>query len=244
MTIALFLLTLAPLAPQQLEETADRLYQNECSRKKANLVHWKVGEEFPSLGIGHFIWYPEGQTGPFDEGFPKFIRFCQANNVTLPLFLKEHQHCPWNSREELAKAPQKVIDELTEFLLKTQALQAQCIAERLYQALPAMTKGLTAEQKSVVEARFSRVAQAPSGLYALIDYVNFKGEGTLASERYKAQGWGLLQVLQGMDDSQETMVAFRKAAKEVLTRRVANSPKERNEARWLAGWCSRIDTYK
>jgi len=244
MEIVLFLLTLTAIQPQQLEETASRLYKNECSSKKANLIHWKEGEEFPSLGIGHFIWYPQAKIEPFDEGFPKFIRYCKEHNVSLPAFFVENSHCPWNSREEFAKAPQTLIEELTTFLLKTQTIQAQCIAERLYQALPLMTKGLTGDEKQEVEARFSRVAKAPGGLYALIDYVNFKGEGVLPSERYKGQGWGLLQALQQMDDTQEALASFRSAAKEVLSQRVANSPPERNEGRWLKGWCARVDNYK
>ena len=29
----------------------------------------------------------------------------------------------------------------------------------------------------------------------MIDYVNFKGDGLKPTERYKGEGWGLLQVL-------------------------------------------------
>ena len=43
-----------------------------------------------------------------------------------------------------------------------------------------------------------RVASSPQGCYALVDYVNFKGEGVLSTERYRGQGWGLLQVLEEM----------------------------------------------
>ena len=53
-----------------------------------------------------------------------------------------------------------------------------------------------------MQQRFDRVASSAMGCYALVDYVNFKGEGVLATERYAGQGWGLLQVLEGM--SQET----------------------------------------
>ncbi|MDX8395917.1 MAG: hypothetical protein R8K22_05850, partial [Mariprofundaceae bacterium] len=80
----------------------------------------------------------------------------------------------------------------------------------------------------------------------LIDYVNFKGEGTNPNERYQGQGWGLLQVLQNMDTErakQHANLAFSDAAEKVLTQRVALSPIERNEQRWLAGWLKRIQTY-
>jgi hypothetical protein len=76
--------------------------------------------------------------------------------------------------------------------------------------------------------------------------VNFKGEGVLATERYAGQGWGLLQVLEGMSQEssgREAVKNFAESAKKVLTNRVRNSPSERNEARWLPGWLNRISTY-
>lgn len=76
----------------------------------------------------------------------------------------------------------------------------------------------------------------------MIDYVNFKGEGTSPTERYKGEGWGLLQVLSDMKPGGGA-AAFGQAAKRVLTRRVQNSPKERGESRWLAGWHNRCDGY-
>ena len=78
------------------------------------------------------------------------------------------------------------------------------------------------------------------GFYALMDYVNFKGEGTAITERYRGKGWGLLQVLEQMHDDREPIEAFSEAAVFVLERRVANAPPERNEARWLPGWKNRI----
>jgi hypothetical protein len=88
----------------------------------------------------------------------------------------------------------------------------------------------------------------PEGTFCLIDYVNFKGEGTNAKERYKGQGWGLLQVLQAMGESPSSHTAwnvqFSEAAKRVLSRRVANAPPERNERQWLKGWHSRCESYK
>ena len=85
---------------------------------------------------------------------------------------------------------------------------------------------------------------APQAVYALVDYVNFKGEGTLPAERYQGQGWGLLQVLEAMADRPGAdRAAFADAAAAVLTRRVALAPSERQEARWLDGWLKRVATY-
>jgi hypothetical protein len=76
--------------------------------------------------------------------------------------------------------------------------------------------------------------------------VNFKGEGVLATERYAGQGWGLLQVLEGMtqeSSGREAVKNFAQSARAVLKNRVRNSPPARNEARWLPGWLKRVDTY-
>jgi hypothetical protein len=82
-----------------------------------------------------------------------------------------------------------------------------------------------------------------AGTFALIDYVNFKGEGTNPRERYEGQGWGLLQVLETMDSGGAAPAAFGRAAAQVLERRVKNSPPARNEAKWLPGWKNRVKAY-
>ena len=65
------------------------------------------GENFASLGIGHFIWYPKGVRGPFEESFPKFVEFAAARGREAPggrCAAKEG--CPWNTRAEFnAAAP-------------------------------------------------------------------------------------------------------------------------------------------
>jgi hypothetical protein len=88
--------------------------------------------------------------------------------------------------------------------------------------------------------------RSPEGTYAIIDYINFKGEGTSSQERYQNQGWGLLQVLQAMPSNlteKQAVNAFVEAAKQVLKQRVENSPPERGEERWLKGWSNRLNTY-
>jgi len=118
------------------------------------------------------------------------------------------------------------------------------MVNRLNRALPTMLATASDSQKAKVEQQFQRVASVPMGYYALIDYVNFKGEGVKSSERYQGKGWGLLQVLQNMKVQDEDVLgAFAEAANRVLARRVANSPPERKEARWLNGWRKRISTY-
>ncbi|HID35777.1 MAG TPA: hypothetical protein EYP39_00130 [Ghiorsea sp.] len=63
---------------------ADLIFKNECNRKFACLVVWNDGEEFPSLGIGHFIWFPVNSQAPFQESFPDLMRWYQQKGVVIP----------------------------------------------------------------------------------------------------------------------------------------------------------------
>ncbi|HKP04408.1 MAG TPA: hypothetical protein VJU77_13730 [Chthoniobacterales bacterium] len=235
------------LSPAETRRIGNRIWQNECGGTVAGLTSWNSGENFASLGIGHFIWYPKGVRGPFEESFPKFVAFAVERGTVLPAVLKARGECPWNSRAEFNQAAQSApMRELRAFLAKTIDLQAEFLVKRLQQALPKMLAESGGGNTARVQQRFDRVASSAMGCYALVDYVNFKGEGVLATERYAGQGWGLLQVLQGM--SQETngrdaVKSFAESAKTVLRNRVRNSPPERNETRWLPGWLKRIDTY-
>ena len=224
-----------------------RVWQNESNASIAGLTAWNSGEDFASLGIGHFIWYPEGMRGPFEESFPKFLEFAHARNVTVPVWLNQATFCPWNSRAKFSSAqnsPQ--MRELRQFLARTIDVQAQFLVERLQESLAKMLNEATPGDRDNVQRQFTRVASTPHGCYALVDYVNFKGEGVLPTERYHGQGWGLLQVLGGMHGTEAGAGAtreFASSAAAILRRRVQNSPPERHEARWLPGWLNRVRTY-
>jgi len=248
---ALFLASTATaavkLSPTETRRIGQKIWQNECNGTLAGLTSWNEGENFASLGIGHFIWYPKGVRGPFEESFPKFASFAAARGVQLPELLRAQGDCPWTSRSEFNRASQtKEMAELRQFLAKTIDLQADFLVERLQQALQKMLAETVESKRAQVRQQFDDVASSAMGCYALVDYVNFKGEGVLATERYAGQGWGLLQVLEEMSQAssgREAVKNFAESAKRVLTRRVRNSPPSRNEARWLPGWLNRISTY-
>jgi hypothetical protein len=234
------------LSPAETRRIGNRIWQNECGGTVAGLTSWNAGENFASLGIGHFIWYPKGVRGPFEESFPKFIEFAGTREAKLPPVLSAGDGCPWKSRAEFnAAAQDPPMKELRAFLARTIDLQAEFLVRRLREALPKMLAEAGSAKQARLQARFDQVAGSAMGCYALVDYVNFKGEGVLATERYAGQGWGLLQVLEEMNDSpgQPAVKSFADSAKAVLRNRVRNSPPERNEARWLPGWLKRVDTY-
>ena len=136
--------------------------------------------------------------------------------------------------------------QLRIFLTDTIDLQADFMVERLREALPRMLVAGSPERRARIEKNFNRLAGRPQGCYALIDYVNFKGEGVLLTERYKGQGWGLLQVLAGMagENGDSALNEFADSAERVLRQRVQNAPPERNEQRWLPGWLNRVASYR
>lgn len=229
----------------ELQKIGELIYKNETGSKKDNLIVWNFGEEFPSLGIGHFIWYPEGFTGPFDESFPRLKEEFKKNNLEIPEIFRSN-YAPWSNREDFldlkAKNDPKILEGI-KFLENTKDIQIKFIYQRLENSLSLMLEATNEKEK--VKENFYRIINEPLGLYPLIDYVNFKGEGIKESERYAGYGWGLLQVLEYMsNDIKNPIEDFSNGAKYVLARRVGNSPKARGEVRWIPGWFARIDTYK
>jgi len=225
-----------------------KIWQNECNGTIAGLTSWNAGEDFASLGIGHFIWYPKGHRGPFEESFPKLVSFISRRGAKLPTLLlgPGEKACPWNSRTDFVKAtPSTEMNQLRQFLADTVDLQAEFLLARLESALPKMLAEAAPSDRTNIQEQFERLTKTPQGCYALIDYVNFKGEGVLHTERYQGQGWGLLQVLEAMHGTSVSRAVdeFAREASAVLTRRVQNSPAERHESRWLSGWIRRVNSY-
>jgi len=223
----------------------NRVWRNECGGRIDGLTSWNVGEDFPSLGIGHFIWYPKDAHDKFEESFPRLIAFLQDSGVKLPAWLNPDMHCPWNSREQfLQEIHGQELTELRTMLASTVPLQTQFILKRLEGALPKMLEKMPPADREKIKSRFYKVLTSGSaGTFALIDYVNFKGEGVNEGERYHGKGWGLLQVLEGMTESPDPVQAFSDSAAKMLARRVQNSPPERHEERWLPGWKKRVSNY-
>jgi hypothetical protein len=237
------------LTPAQAHEIGLKIWQNEAGGRVTLLTRWNVGEEFGSFGIGHFIWYPADKPGPFTETFPPLLDALAASGEALPDWLQGKPPCPWPDRDSFYKdfnGPR--LSELRALLARTVDVQALHIARRLESALPLILAAAEPSERPALEKRFDAVAAAPNGVYALVDYVNFKGEGVNPTERYAGQGWGLLQALELMDDAapgQPAVAAFEKGADAALTRRVANAPAERRafEQGWLSGWRKRLTTY-
>ena len=251
LSIAFSLLTIAPvngelaLTPAQARKIGQQLWKNECAGTVEGLTSWNKGEDFPSLGIGHFCWYPQGVRPTFEESFPSMIRHLEARGARAPAWVTAARHCPWPDRQSfLAEKDGARLRGLRDYLAQTVGLQAEFAAQRARRALPKLLAAAPAARRATLQHRYDAVSTTTQGVYALVDYVNFKGEGTNPAERYRGQGWGLLQVLEEMRPAPPGPPAateFAAAAKRVLGRRIANAP--RPESQWRAGWFSRCDSY-
>ncbi|HEY1080925.1 MAG TPA: hypothetical protein VGE29_01625, partial [Prosthecobacter sp.] len=158
------------LTPAQLQRVGQRIWQNECAGTVAGLTSWNSGENFASLGIGHFIWYPTSNKGPFEESFPPLVAFLESRGTAMPAWAKGK--CPWPDKAsfEADKGGSRQV-ELRGILAKTVALQTEFIIARLQRALPKMLA--TTKKPALVQAHFDALLATPEGAFCLIDYVNF-----------------------------------------------------------------------
>ena len=236
------------LTSHELEWLGGQIYSNECNANFECLTSWNSGEDFPSLGIGHFIWFRADQQSTFEETFPQLIEFMNTKNAPVPAWLNEESdpNSPWTSRENFyANFDSPKMKGLRNFLAQQKALQVEFIVLRFNQTLNQILldfpESVRPEIEDIIRTLIS--SQDSLGLYALIDYVHFKGTGLSDKERYLGHGWGLRQVLNEMHKKPVTLPSFVESAENVLVRRVKNAPIERNERQWLAGWSKRLKTY-
>lgn len=235
------------LSTSQKAAVGHKIWQNESAGTVKGLTHWNEGEEFPSLGIGHFIWYPKGFQGRWTETFPEFVRYAQSRGVRGLPSVASLPDCPWKSRAAFYQdfeGPR--LTSLRTWLAAHVTVQTDFIMAKSRAALPKVLAAAPTQQRQRIENNYDKVASTPNGIYALIDYVNFKGDGTNPTERYKSQGWGLLWVLQEMKEVPTGPAAakeFGAAAARCLDRRIANSPPARGEKRWQEGWHNRCRGY-
>ena len=234
------------LTNAQKSSIGRKIWQNESGGKVTGLTHWNDGEEFPSMGIGHFIWYPKGFNGRWTETWPEFVKYAASRGLAAPAVGRQAD-CPWPNKASFMKdfnGPQ--LTGLRNWLAANITVQTEFIAYKSRAALPKIMKAAPAAERARIKNNYDKVASTPNGIYALVDYVNFKGDGTNPSETYAGQGWGLMWVLKEMrtvGSGQAAAREFGQAAKRRLDLRIKNSPPARGESRWRAGWHNRCDSY-
>ena len=228
---------------------ADRVSKNECSVEKDCLLEWSAGENFLSLGMEHFIWYPAHAVSIFKEGFRSYLQYAKDAGERLPVWLDKTPFppCPWSSREEFLRSKgSRQYKDLEDFIIRTKHCQAEYLIENTRRSIEDIIAAAPDGQRARITKYLSQLTGDPQGLYSIIDYMNFKGAGIGNSDEVKGERWGLLQVLEGMNDkptSREALEEFVRSAKMVLTHRVYYAPAEKHEEQWLQGWLRRVGSY-
>lgn len=233
----------------ELEYIGDLIFKNECSRDYKCLTAWNEGEEFASFGIGHFIWYPEGENIVYDESFPRLISFLSKHDIEIPAWIYKNGkvNMPWKDRNEfMNEFDSRIMLELRDFLAATIDYQILFMIDRMEEVLPKILRATDYNRRILVKYQYYRMYHSETGIFCLIDYTNFKGEGIKKTETYNGYGWGLRQVLENMEDNGDDneISDFIESAEIILARRVLNSPESRNEQKWLPGWINRVNSYK
>lgn len=239
--------TLFALNSEDARKIGMQIWMNEASGRKDLLVFWNQYEAFPSLGIGHCIWFPQGLNAPYTQEFPSLCSYLQKHGVALPAWLIEacRTGAPWKSREEFLQDTQRT-EELRTLLASTIELQTNFMIERLDRVFPLIVQMALPEQKEKLLYLLECMKSNLLGTYALIDYLNFKGSGLNPREVSKEHHWGLKQVLLDMphDTTPDNAVkAFTVSAAKILIILIQKSSPEYNRIRFLRGWINRILTY-
>ena len=132
------------------------------------------------------------------------------------------------------------------FLKDTIDIQTDYIVARAQVSLIEILNSCDDKEKKQLTKKAQVLVNSYNGVYAIVDYVNFKGTGLSPKERYNDQGWGLKQVLQSMSDdiTQENALSeFATACEKMLDLRVTNAKPLKNEGKWLEGWKKRVRIY-
>ena len=235
------------LGYSQKNHIAKQIFKNETGGNRSKLIHWNSGEDFPSLGIGHFIWIPRSSNAGFGDSFKEVVQFYKKNDVELPHFLKglaPNYDCPWQNSNDfwIQRYDPKVL-ELETFLATTFDVQTSYLFSKLKESLPKILNGLSNEEKIFIDRNIKSIISTQASWYPIIDYLNFKGSGHGQYVTTEKGGWGLRQVLLGMQPSisnTDPVGAFMDSAIKTLTKRVELRNYDR---RWLDGWSKRIETY-
>lgn len=237
------------ISPQIALPIGVKIWFNESGGSIKGLTEWNDGESFASLGIGHFLWHPYSNKNraSFDSGFPRLVRYIEKKGSKVPTWLRGNLYCPWNNRQEFLQAqnsPRMI--QLRLFLQQTIPIQAEYLVKQLEETLPDLLASAPQEDRASIYHNFHTLARTPAGIYALVDFLNFKGAGISDSRRNYEHGSGLLHVLKGMSRAPRgstPLQAYVWSAKNALIRRVEHAPPSAHHERWLGGWFNRLNTY-
>jgi hypothetical protein len=241
-------LTFAEVSEQDAKKLGMVIWNNEADKRVDLLAYWGSYSSFPEIGIGHYIWYPQGQTGPYTAQFPPLCAYLQECGVHFPQWLLEAYlagGAPWQTREEFMYDTQRT-NELRQFLAATVDLQTQFMIKRLEDEWKDILATAPSEHRAQMQLYFDLMRSSLLGTYALVDYLNFKGNGLNPREERNGHRFGLLQVMLDMPDgltAENVTKAFAICAARRLVNYIGHFGPEYRPVKFLAGWVKRVSTY-
>lgn len=223
-----------------IKEKANRGYQFE--------IGWEENYDGTHMDIkgyvsmGGSIWYGEKTQLNYTEDWPTIAQALQDAGVTLPQWALGA--CPWSNQEEVIAANQEGSPYYNDIQALNTTLSTDPKAldvlfrfgkwKRFLTALDPNSDfsdhyiftDATPGDAQLLADRFNAIgavhdaAGHPIGLYALMDYCNWKGEGTSVTEIHNTQHWGLQSVLRNMSaeeiNSDGALQAFVDSARRTL----------------------------
>lgn len=257
--------SLQKLSKTDYQWIGERIFQNEAASKTKYLTHWGRGEDFPSFGIAHFIWFPQGVDAPFQQTFPAMYRYV-SQQTPAPAWLQalaeeagssKSFYAPWQIKSGFdAEQQSPKLESLRRWLLSSKQAQAEFVVLSFQQRWQTAMQSYSDDERQRLTLRLKQLMSFKQGLFAVVDYFNFKGLGLKGKEQYQGEYWGLISVFEQMEatlpvNSQAKRITeemllnhFIEAAKQRLKLRTELAPEGRNEQRWLPGWYRRLEGYR
>jgi hypothetical protein len=154
------------ISSTEVRRIGDQIFQNESGGDVNKLIHWNKGENFASMGIGHFTWYPAGRKQSFGNTFPGMLTYLESRGVRLPQWIKHAKRsgAPWRTRSQLLRDkhnPQ--VQQLQRILFETRYLQAEYIMQRAQRAMPKLVTTAPPHLRPRVASNLNAVANSRGG---------------------------------------------------------------------------------
>lgn len=176
--------------------------------REGRTMEWDsaTGESFPSIGIGHYSWYPRtvnDTDAKKVESFPLYISFMEKNcGLAIPSYLLAEvtepdptdakktvkvkrllADAPWNDKAAFDKAllnPKSIASQLKTFLEQknNKICQVKFQEARLAESIEKMKLKYTPISHPQFAPYIEGLLKTRPGFFAALDYVNFKGDGT------------------------------------------------------------------
>lgn len=265
------------LTPNDRKRLIHLIWQRESAGSVEGLTAWNAGESFASVGFHHALWHPDRDSTV--NAFAHFAKARGLENIPEEIFLPLPDYLSTRMlwKEALADAAQgqteqeqaktragMLLKKLQVFFARNDVQEAQLdfIVQdlqnfrenfsQIIQDIPdAQRRAHWQDKTSRVEGNFDALAQSPEGLFALLDYISFKGDGFSEGnlrigleirEVSLDTNWGLLQVLSKMRMTahEAPLSAFQHSASEILAER---AHRWKSDEKWMLGWNNRVQGY-